>query len=164
MLAVGDKVVYPMHGAGIIEAIEEHEILGLRQRYYVMTMPYGGMRVMIPLQNVDSIGLREVIGEVEVPKVIKVLTSMPEEEKTSWNRRINIHLNKIKSGCVYQVAEVVRNLMLQDRQKKLSANERRLLETARHILISELVLVCDKDIDSIEGWINGLINENAPGN
>lgn len=164
MLSVGDKVVYPMHGAGVIEAVEEHEVLGERQNYYILTMPYGGMRVMIPLKNADSVGLREVITEPEVPKVIDILRTAPIQSNANWNRRFNCHLSKIKSGNIYEVAEVVRSLMIQDKAKKLSTGERRLLDTARQILVSELVLACDKDLGSVEEWIDGLFQENTPGN
>jgi CarD family transcriptional regulator len=164
MLAVGDKVVYPMHGAGVIEAIEEHEVLGSCQSYYVLAMPYGGMKVMIPINNVDSVGLREVIGQPEVRKVMEVLCAAPSPVNSSWNRRFNMNLSKIKSGSIYEVAEVVRNLMVQDRVKKLSTGERRLLDTARQILISELVLACEKDVNSVEEWINSMFAKNTPGN
>jgi len=164
MLAIGDKVVYPMHGAGVIEAVEEHEVLGQRQIYYILTMPYGGMRVMIPMKNADNVGLREVIGEPDVLKVIEVLQTAPIQLNANWNRRFNVNLTKIKSGNIFEVAEVVRNLMLQDKVKKLSTGERRLLDTARQILVSELVLACDKDLCSVEAWIDGLFYENTPGN
>ena len=164
MLAIGDKVVYPMHGAGVIEAVEEHEVLGLRQIYYILTMPYGGMRVMIPMKNADNVGLREVIGEPDVSKVIDVLRNAPIQINANWNRRFNVNLAKIKSGNIFEVAEVVRNLMLQDKVKKLSTGERRLLDTARQILVSELVLACDKDLCSVEAWIDGLFHEDTPGN
>lgn len=164
MLMVGDKVVYPMHGAGVIEAVEEHEILGQRQVYYILTMPYGGMRVMIPLRNAESIGLREVIGEPDVSKVIEVLRTAPIQINANWNRRFNTHLTKIKSGNIFEVAEVVRSLMLQDKAKKLSTGERRLLDTARQILVSELVLACNMDLTSVEEWIDGLFQDASPGN
>jgi CarD family transcriptional regulator len=163
MFSVGDKVVYPMHGAGVIEAIEEHEVLGQRQGYYILTMPYGGMRVMIPLKNVNSSGLREVIGPQEVTEVANILHDAKSTSNITWNRRFNMNLAKIKSGNIYEVAEVVRNLMLQDRTKKLSTGERRLLDAAKQILVSELVLACDKDAESVEAWINGLLQENTPG-
>lgn len=164
MLAVGDKVVYPMHGAGVIEAIEEHEVLGSCQSYYVLAMPYGGMKVMIPINNVDSVGLREVIGQPEVTKVMDVLRAEPSPVNSSWNRRFNVNLSKIKSGSIYEVAEVVRNLMVQDHVKKLSTGERRLLDTARQILISELVLACEKDVNSVEELINSMFAKDTPGN
>jgi len=157
MFAVGDKVVYPMHGAGVIEAIEEHEVLGRRQSYYILAIPRGGMRVMIPLQNVNTVGLRGVIDKTEVDKVVEVLASAPVQTGTSWNRRFNANLAKIKSGSIFQVAEVVRSLTLQDRVKRLSAGERRLLETARHIMVSELVLASGRDPESVESWVEGLV-------
>ncbi|MGI6092614.1 MAG: CarD family transcriptional regulator [Veillonellaceae bacterium] len=164
MLTVGDKVVYPMHGAGVIEAIEEHEVLGQRQQYYILSIPYGGMKVMIPLHNVNNVGLREVIGDTEVEKVADILKSEPDQVNANWNRRFNMNLAKIKSGSIYEVAEVVRNLMQQDHAKKLSTGERRLLDTAKHIMVSELVLACGKDASRVEDWVNGLLQGNTPGN
>lgn len=164
MLSVGDKVVYPMHGAGVIEGIEECEVMGKIQSYYILMMPFGGMKVMIPLDNVKSIGLREVIGPSEVDKVIQVFKDTPEQPVGSWNRRFNANLLKIKSGSIYDVAEVVRNLILQDRMKKISTGERRLLDTAKQILVSELVLACGKDASAVEEWMYELLEKNTPGN
>lgn len=163
MLAVGDKVVYPMHGAGIIEAVEEHEVMGERREYFILTMPCGGMRVMIPLDNVEHIGLREVICEAEVAKVFCTLRTAAPQPCINWNRRFNLNLAKIKSGNIHEVAEVVRNLTLQDRVKKLSTGERRLLDTARQILVSELVLVCRKDAEVIAKNLDSTIDEGPSG-
>ena len=159
MLAVGDKVVYPMHGAGIIEAVEEHEVMGERREYYILTMPCGGMRVMIPLDNVEHVGLREVICETEVDQVFCTLRTASPQPCINWNRRFNINLAKIKSGNIHEVAEVVRNLTIQDRVKKLSTGERRLLDTARQILVSELVLVCRKDAEIIAKRLDSVFDE-----
>jgi len=159
MLDVGDKVVYPMHGAGIIEAVEEHEVMGERRDYFILTMPYGGMRVMIPLDNVENVGLREVICEAEVDNVFCTLRKAPTQACVNWNRRFNINLAKIKSGDIHEVAEVVRNLTIQDRAKKLSTGERRLLDTARQILVSELVLVCEKDAVFISERLDSVFAE-----
>lgn len=156
MLTVGDKVVYPMHGAGVIEAIKEEEVLGQRQAYYILAIPYGGMKVMIPTQQVDSIGIRQVVDEQELCKVATVLQGQSSETDSNWNRRFNHNLSKIKSGCIFEVAEVVRNLLRQDHIKRLSTGERRLLDTARNILISEVVLASGKDSESVEGWIHEL--------
>jgi CarD family transcriptional regulator len=145
---VGDKVVYPMHGAGIIEAIEEREILGERQQYYVMRLPIGEMKVMIPTRNVDGIGLREIIDDADVTKVFDILRGQKTSMSTNWNRRYRANLEKIKSGDIFEVAEVVRNLMLRDREKGLSTGERKMLDNARQILISELVLA--KAIDETQ--------------
>ena len=164
MLTVGDKVVYPMHGAGVIEGIEECEVMGEIKQYYVLRMPFGGMKVMIPMNNVDSIGLREVIAETEVEKVANVLREPLSEVIGSWNRRFNANLFKIKTGNVFDVAEVVKNLVLQDKVKKISTGERRLLDTAKQILISELELACHNDAETVEAWMYTLLEENTPGN
>lgn len=158
MFNIGDKVVYPMHGAGIIESIEEKEILGNKQKYYIMRMPIGNMKVMIPLENVSDIGLREVINKEQVKTVMTVLgqhkTSMPN----NWNRRYRVNMEKIKSGDILEVADVVRNLMLRDREKGLSTGERKMLNNAKQILVSELVLVNNMGEDEIESMIEGIIN------
>lgn len=137
---VGDKVVYPMHGAGIIEAIEEREVLGELKRYYIMRMPIGDMKVMIPVSNSDGIGLREVVNREEVKKVFDILRAQKTKMSGNWNRRYRANLEKIKSGDIYEVAEVVRNLAHRDKEKGLSTGERKMLDSARQILISELVL------------------------
>ncbi|MBS3948668.1 MAG: CarD family transcriptional regulator [Dethiobacter sp.] len=141
MFNVGDKVVYPMHGAGVIEAIEEKEILGTTKQYYVMNIPIGDMRVLIPLDNVGQIGLREIIDGEEVELVFSVLREQHSKLSTNWNRRYRMNMEKIKSGDIFKVAEVVSSLMSRDRDKGLSTGERKMLENARQILISELVLV-----------------------
>ncbi|MGE5559600.1 MAG: CarD family transcriptional regulator [Chloroflexota bacterium] len=140
MFKVGDKVVYPMHGAGIIEAIEEREVLGELQRYYIMRMPIGDMKVMIPVNNSEGIGLREVVNGEEVKKVFEILRAQKTKMSANWNRRYRANLEKIKSGDIYEVAEVVRNLAYRDKEKGLSTGERKMLDNARQILISELVL------------------------
>ncbi|WP_346356177.1 CarD family transcriptional regulator [Azotosporobacter soli] len=159
MLAIGDKVVYPMHGAGVIEAIEAHEVMGCCQDYYILTMPYGGMRVMIPLDKTERIGLRGIIAPEEIAKVAEILHESSPVNTISWNKRLNLYLSKIKSGDIFEVAEVVRNLARQDVSKKLSAGERRLLDTARKILVSELVLACGKDVAETELWVSSLLKE-----
>ncbi len=154
MYNVGDKVVYPMHGAGIIEAIEEREVLGEKRRYYIMAMPIGDMRVMIPLDAVDEIGLRQVIGTEEAGDVIEVLKGQKTKMSSNWNRRYRANMEKIKSGDVYLVAEVVRNLTIRDHEKGLSAGERKMLDIARQILISELVLVTGATENEIDALIS----------
>ncbi len=155
MLAIGDKVVYPMHGAGVIEAIEEREIDGTSRKYFVLSMLFGDMRVMIPVGGAQNIGIRQVIAKKELPKVKNVLIDRtPEEPRhANWNRRFNNYLEKLKSGSIYEVAGVVRILIQQERMKKLSTGERRLLNTARQILISELMLSCSLDFPSAEKWL-----------
>lgn len=161
MLAIGDCVVYPMHGAGMIESIEEQEIMGQKQSYYVLRIPFGNMRVLIPLNKVEEVGLRAIIDASEIDKIASVLGDAPElNEGGSWNRRFNANMAKLKSGDVIAVAEVVRNLSLQDRVKKISSGERRLLDTAKHILTSELALALKKDLSEMEKWLQDILHTN----
>lgn len=140
MFRIGDRVVYPMHGAGIIEGIEEKEILGKTHCYYVLRLPIGDMKVMIPVDNTDEIGLRDVITETEADKVLSVLKEDCTAMSSNWNRRYRSNLEKIKSGDIFEVADVVRNLAARDKEKGLSTGERKMLDSAREILISELIL------------------------
>ncbi len=156
MFNVGDKVVYPMHGAGIIESIEDREILGKRKTYYIMRLPLGDMKVMIPTDNVEEIGLRDIINREEVKKVIDVLKDSKSKMSANWNRRYRANMQKIKSGDIYEVAEVVRNLQLRDMEKGLSTGERKMLSNAKQILISELVLADNMDEEKAKGLIDEL--------
>ncbi len=159
MFSVGDRVVYPMHGAGVIEAIEEKEILGAIKKYYVMKLPLGEMKVLIPIDNIAQVGLRGVIEKDEVSQVFVILQGDQPELSTNWNRRYRDHLEKIKSGNIYEVAEVVRNLMLRDREKGLSTGESKMLDTARQILISELILVQGRESAEITSVLDNIFDQ-----
>jgi len=125
----------------VIESIEEKEILGEKQKYYVMRLPLGDMKVMVPMKNVKSIGLREVVDEETIHEVLNRMRSQKKNDTKNWNRRYRANLDKMKSGDIYEVADVVRSLMLRDEEKGLSTGERKMLDNAKQILISELVLV-----------------------
>lgn len=155
MFAIGDKVVYPMHGAGIIEAIEEREVLGEKRKYYIMRLPIGEMKVMVPMDNVGDLRLRQVIDEEGYERVINILQDKKNTMCPNWNRRYRINMEKIKSGNIYEVAEVVRNLSLRDKEKGLSTGEKKMLENARQILISELVLAKNTE----EGQVKVLLEK-----
>jgi CarD family transcriptional regulator len=142
-----------MHGAGVIESIEEKEILGEKRQYYILKLPVGDMKVMIPINNCREIGLREVIDSDGVQKVMCILKDQSSNMSTNWNRRYRANLEKIKSGNIYEVAEVVRNLMNRDREKGLSSGERKMLENARQILLSELVLATELEEDGAKSLI-----------
>ncbi len=157
MFSVGDKIVYPMHGAGVIESIEEKEILGQKQDYYVMKMPVGDMKVMIPTQNVKEVGIREIIGSCDVDKVYQILQDQSVNVTNNWNQRYRENMLKIKSGNIYEVADVVRILMKRDREKGLSTGERKMLNSARQILVSELVLAEDTSQTEVETVINDFL-------
>lgn len=145
-----------MHGAGIIEAIEEREILGKSKKYYIMRLPFGDMRVMIPTDNVDEIGLRDIINHDDVKKVFDVLKDSRTKMSSNWNRRYRANMQKIKSGNIFEVAEVVRNLQLRDIEKGLSTGERKMLSNAKQILISELVLADNMEEDKAKELIDNL--------
>ena len=157
MFKVGDRVVYPMHGAGVIEAVEEKEILGERRQYYIMCLPMGDIKLMIPTDSVAETGLREVISQEEIPKVLVVLRERKVTMSANWNRRYRANLEKIKSGNIFEVAEVVRNLVLREKEKGLSTGERRMLVSARQILISELVLAQNKEEEEVASLLDGIL-------
>lgn len=157
LLQVGDKIVYPMHGAGIISAMEECEVMGQTRMYYVLKMPLGNMKVMIPTDTVDTIGLREIISKEGVDIVKQILTAKPEHIAGSWNKRFHTNLDRLKSGDICDAAAVTRNLLAQDSVKKISSGERRLLDLAKQILITELVYACDKTPESVETWVENMV-------
>ncbi|MGI6668440.1 MAG: CarD family transcriptional regulator [Acetivibrionales bacterium] len=150
MFSVGDKIVYPMHGAGVIESIEEREILGRKQYYYIMKMPIGDMKLMIPTDNAKDTGIREVIDRHDIDKVYKILQDQNVNVTSNWNKRYRENMVKIKSGDIYEVADVVRTLIKRDREKGLSTGEKKMLNSARQILVSELVLAGNTDRAEIE--------------
>jgi CarD family transcriptional regulator len=148
-----------MHGAGIIEAIEEKEVLGEKQQYYIMKLPIGDMRVMIPMRSVGEVGLRQVIDQESVERVLEVLRGEQSKMSTNWNRRYRANMEKIKSGDIYEVAEVVRNLTLRDQEKGLSTGERKMLENSRQILISEIVLALNTNEEEVRSLVNQVLSE-----
>lgn len=157
MFKLGDRVVYPMHGAGVIEAIEEKEVLGEKQQYYIMKLPLGDMRVMVPLHNANAIGIREVVTSDGLDEALAILEEEATEMPKNWNQRYRANLEKIRTGDIMVVAEVMRNLEKRDQEKGLSTGERKMLDTARQIFISELVLVKDIEEEQAMQLINSLL-------
>ncbi|MTI66509.1 MAG: CarD family transcriptional regulator [Firmicutes bacterium] len=157
MFNIGDKIVYPMHGAGIIEGIEEKEILGKKRKYYVMKMPMGEMQVMVPIDNIEDIGIREIINDEEVEQVLAVLGDDKTKMPQNWNRRYRANMDKIKSGDIFEIASVVRNLIMRDREKGLSTGERKMLNNAKQMLVSEMVLAKEIDEEEADKLIEDII-------
>ena len=157
MFKEGDLAVYPAHGVGIIERIETQEISGARQAFYVMRILENDMIIMIPTQNVDNVGLREIIGRSEIPKLYSILKKRDVTvDNQTWNRRYREYMEKIKTGSVYEVAEVYRDLLMLKVEKELSFGERKMLDTARNLLVKEISLAkhveeeqIEKDLDQI---------------
>lgn len=150
MFKIGDKVVYPMHGAGIIEDMEEKEVLGEKRKYFIMKLPIGEMKVMVPVDNIEEVGVREIIDEESFKEVMSILRDDKSSMPQNWNRRYRSNMDKIKSGDIFEIAAVVRNLMMLDEEKGLSTGERKMLSSAKQMLLSEMVLVTGKDIESVE--------------
>ena len=159
MFKVGDKIVYPMHGAGTIESIEEREVLGETQKYYVMKMPVGDIKVMIPTKNAEMIGVRDVIGNETAQGVLDVLSKNTTVVTSNWIKRYRDNMEKMKSGDIYEVAEVVRSLTFKQKEKGLATGEIKMLSNAKQILVSELVLAEATDKDNVEKMINDRIEE-----
>ena len=157
MFNVGDKVVYPMHGAGIIEGIEEKNILGEKQNYYIIKMP-GEVKVMVPTSKASDVGVRDIIDSNTASKVFKVLETSSAEIESNWNKRYRDNMEKMKSGDIYEVADVVRSLSFKQKEKGLSTGEKKMLLNAKQILVSELTLAEDLSKDDIEDMVNKKID------
>ena len=157
MFKVGDKIVYPMHGAGVIETIEERAILDERQSYYIIKMP-GEVKVMVPTAKAEEIGVRNIIDKETAGKVINVLEQDSTEMSMNWNKRYRENVEKMKSGNIYEVADIVRNLTFKQKDKGLSTTEKKMLLNAKQILVSELVLAENKGKDEIEELVEDKIN------
>ena len=141
MFKVGDLAVYPAHGVGVIERVESREVSGSSQDFYVMRILDNDMIIMIPIKNVNNVGLREIIGRKEVPKLYSILRKRDVMiENQTWNRRYREYMEKIKTGSVYEVAEVYRDLLMLKSEKDLSFGERKMLDTARTLLVKEISL------------------------
>jgi CarD family transcriptional regulator len=157
MFKKGDLAVYPAHGVGIIETIESKEISGIRQDFYVIRILDNNMKIMVPTQNVDSVGLREIIGRKEVPRLYSILKKRDMViDNQTWNRRYRDYMEKIKTGSVFEVAEVYRDLLMLKEDKDLSFGERKMLDTARNLLVKEISLAkkveekqVEKDLDKM---------------
>lgn len=157
MFNVGDKIVYPMHGAGVIDAIEEKDILGKKQAYYILKMP-GEVKVMVPTAKAEEIGVRSIIDKSSAEKVFRVLESDETEMSMNWNKRYRDNMDKMKSGDIYKVADVVRNLSFKQKEKGLSTGEKKMLNNAKQILVSELVLTEHATQDEIEQMVDSKIS------
>ena len=157
MFNVGDKIVYPMHGAGTIDSIEEKDILGEKQSYYILRMP-GEVKVMILTAKAEAVGVRNVIDKQSAEKVIGILEQDETLMDKNWNKRYRDNMEKMKSGDIYQVADVVRNLSFKQKEKGLSTGEKKMLNNAKQILVSELVLAEHATEDEVEKLVDSKIN------
>ncbi|HOU85305.1 MAG TPA: CarD family transcriptional regulator [Spirochaetota bacterium] len=160
MYKQGDKLVYPMHGVGIIEAIEKKEVLGQKLEFYIMTIVNNGMKVMIPVKNADHVGLRPIISKNEVKKVLTIISQGETEREDDWKLRYQNNIDKIKSGSIYEVSKVARDLYRRGREKELSIMERKLYENAYNLLIHEIALAKSIDIEEAGNVVSEALSPN----
>jgi len=154
---VGDKVVYPHHGAGTVVKKEKREVLGEKREYLTIKILHNDMTVNVPSENAEKVGLRKVIGEDMVKVVLKALTGGGTQMPKNWNRRFKHNRDKMKTGDILELAEVVRNLSLRDREKGLSTGEKQMFVKAKKILASELMYAKDMDEEATAEWLDGVL-------
>ena len=157
--AEGDNVVYPHHGAGVVIKKESRDMMGEKRDYLTIKILHNDMTVMVPCDNAHRAGLRRVIDEEQVRRVIDVLTGEVSEMPKNWNRRFKYNREKIKTGDVYELAEVVRNLAIREWEKGLSTGEKQMYTRAKKILASEFMYALDKDEEGAEEYIDELLEE-----
>ena len=157
MYKVGDKVVYPHHGAGTVVKREKKEVLGEKREYLTIKILHNDMTVNVPADNAERVGLRRVIDEETVERVLGVLRDAISEMPKNWNRRFKHNRDKMKTGDIFELAEVVRNLSLRDHEKGLSTGEKQMFVKAKKILASELMYAKDMDEDEAAEWLDGVL-------
>lgn len=157
--SVGDTVVYPHHGAAVVEATEKREHKGEPCDYLILRMTYGDLTLMVPAETCHEVGIRDVVSPEEVERVLEVLRDPELEPKGNWSRRFKANYEKLRSGDVFQVAEVVRNLSTRDQDNGLSAGERRMLSKAKQILLSELAVAIGEDEQAAEQLVEKVLVE-----
>jgi CarD family transcriptional regulator, regulator of rRNA transcription len=154
---VGDKVVYPHHGAGTVIKKEKREVLGETREYLTIQILHNDMTVQVPCDNAEKVGLRSIIDEETVTLVVKALTGGSTEMPKNWNRRFKHNRDKMKTGDIFELAEVVRNLALRDHEKGLSTGEKQMFVKAKKILASELMYAKDLDEEATAEWLEGVL-------
>ncbi len=159
MYKIGEKIVYPMHGAGIIKAFEEKEILGNIQKYYVLEISGTESTHLVPVATADSIGVRPVVKKDIINNIYSLISEYTEEDTSNWNKRYRENLRKMKTGSLEEVAKVVSSLALRELEKPLSTSEKKMLTNATNILVSELTLATDDTKENIHNKIKTLLTK-----
>ena len=151
---VGDRIAHPMHGAGVIDGIVTKRITGKDRDYYVLKLPAGDMLVMVPVDNCADIGVRPIVAPDEAEKILGAIPGIEVEMTSNWNKRYRENMLRIKSGDLMEVASVVKGLMQRDRERGLSTGERKMLHSAKQILISEIVLSESSSYEEVEARLD----------
>ena len=163
MFSIGDKVVHPMHGAGIIDGVVTEKIGMSSQDYYVFKMPVGGLVLKIPVASSHLVGLRNIVDVATATELIAAISHMDVDMTSNWNRRYRENMERLKSGNLYEVARVIKGLSYRDNERGLSNGERKMLHTAKQILISEMVLVMGQEYQIVEQRINSAMSGDMAG-
>lgn len=158
MFSIGEYIAHPMHGAGIIDSVVKKRIDGADREYYVLRLPVGDMRVMVPVLGCESIGVRPIISAEEARSVLDAFSDIDVNMTQNWNKRYRENMVKIKSGKPMEVAEVVKGLMARDSERGLSTGERRMLHSAKQILISEIVIALNMNFEEVEIQLSNCMN------
>ena len=154
LFCVGDMIAHPMHGAGVIDSIEEKKMNGCTRMYYILKMPAGGMVVMIPTESSEQIGVRPIVDSEKADTLMASIAQIDAEMTSNWNRRYRENMQRLKSGDLFEVARVVKGLMIRECEKGLSTGERKMLHSAKQILISEIVLSKKITYEEVELRLN----------
>ncbi|MBP7072698.1 MAG: CarD family transcriptional regulator [Clostridia bacterium] len=157
MFSIGDMIYYPRHGAGIIEGIEEKEVLGEKCKYYVIRIALGDMKVMVPINKTEFHGIRNITSKDRIDDIYNILSGETSCMCKNWSKRYRENEAIIRRGDVFEISELVKNLTVADRGKKLSTGEKRMLENVRQLLVSELMLMLDEPYEKIEEKVLGII-------
>ena len=153
MFQIGDKIVHPMHGAGVVDSIVQKKVDGVVREYYILKLPVGGMMVMVPTEHCAEIGVRPIVPGEEAERIIAQLCSIQVEMTSNWNQRYRENMARLKSGDLLEVARVIKGLVQREGERGLSTGERKMLHSAKQILISELVLAQNAKYEDVEARV-----------
>ena len=159
MYQIGDKIVYPMHGAGVISAIEEKEILGTISSYYILKVPTGNISLMVPVKNAEEIGVRDVVEPSVIDELFIFIATAELQVNDNWNKRYRENMAKIKSGNLFEIGPIYQYLMKKDREKGLSSGEKKMFLSAHQILVSEIMLSLDISLSQAEELIEARLGD-----
>ncbi|USF25587.1 RNA polymerase-binding transcription factor CarD [Firmicutes bacterium ASF500] len=150
MYQIGDKVVHPMYGGGVVDSIVQKTVDGVVRDYYILKLPNRSMVVMVPTDNCEEIGVRRVVDQTQADQVMAAIPDIQVEMTANWNHRYRENMERMKSGDLLEVARVIKGLTIRDQKRGLSTGERKMLHSARQILISEIVLAKSSSYESVE--------------
>ncbi len=159
MFNQGDKIFYPMHGAGVIDRIEEKTILGKDEKYYIIKMP-GEVTIMVPHDHAEELGLRHLVSKEQAKEVLGILLEDTTDMSEKWSKRYNDNKERLKTGDLFEIADIYRNLSFRNKEKNLSTSEKKMFLNAQQVLISELSEVTGENYDTLQNKIDEKINQN----